>query len=126
MQQEDRLNSRQVEELLQQREQFSQKVQYQSSTGDQGVVFEKFVLYISDREHDVGSKKLAQLIHSVREDFRIIDVATLTESELPEWLDGTPILVDMREDEEVAYKGTEAFHVVTDAYPFLGTGIARS
>ena len=52
------------------------------------VVFEKFVLYKSDRADDVGSRTLLQAIEPVVEDFRVIDVSQLQAETLPEWLDG--------------------------------------
>jgi len=82
----------------------------------QQLVVERFVLYVSDREGDVGSKAFRELIEPVREDFRVVDVGTI-DGDLPGWLVGTPTLVDVRGNDRIAYKGTEAMEVVRSAYP---------
>ena len=81
------------------------------------VVFEKFVLYKSDRADDVGSRTLLQAIEPVVEDFRVIDVSQLQAETLPEWLDGTPVVVDMRDKQRLAHRGSAALELVADAYP---------
>ena len=116
---QNRMNARDVDELLQAREQLNRRPSESEGPTAQNVVFEKFVLYTSDRAHDSGSRKLKAAIEPVREDFRNIDVATLHADEIPEWLDGTPILIDMRERDKVAYKGGEALRVVQETYPFV-------
>jgi len=81
------------------------------------VVFEKFVLYKSDRSEDVGSRTLLSAIEPVVEDFRIIDVSQLQSETLPEWLDGTPVVVDMRDKQRLAHRGSAALDLIEDAYP---------
>ena len=83
------------------------------------VVFEKFVLYKSDRAADAGSRRILQAIEPVQEDFRVIDVKQLSSESLPPWLDGTPVLVDMRDAERLAHRGTAAFELLGEAYPSL-------
>ena len=80
------------------------------------MVVERFVAYVSDREADAGSRQLRALIGPVREDFRVVDVSTL-QGELPDWLDGTPTLVDVRGVERVAHKGSAALELVRKTYP---------
>lgn len=78
---------------------------------------ENFVLYISKRADDRGSERLLQLIEPVHEDFRVVDVASLEKESLPEWLDGTPIVVDVRTENRAAHKGTQALELVLATYP---------
>jgi hypothetical protein len=83
------------------------------------VVFEKFVLYKSTRAGDKGSRKLTQMLEPVIEDFRVIDVERLDKDSLPTWLNGTPVVVDMRTDNKLAHRGTAAIELVQDTYPSL-------
>ena len=53
------------------------------------------------------------------EDFKIIDAAQIDPADRPDWLDGTPVVVDMREDTRMAHRGTAAVELVRAAYPSL-------
>ena len=79
----------------------------------------KYVLYIGKDNHDPsvfcrGSKVLLDLIKPYESQTLIQDVEILLEKgvNLPEWLDGTPILVDMSTKQ--AMKGSEAARYVQD------------
>lgn len=80
------------------------------------MVAERFVAYISDRKADIGSEQLLNLIEPVREDFRVVNIASLDKGKLPEWLDGTPVLVDARGVDRVAHKGSAALDLVREVY----------
>ena len=80
---------------------------------------EKFVLYTSTRKDDVGSVTMLRLIESVREDFRVVDMESVNEDARPEWLDGTPVLVDLRDEPRLAHKGTAAIQLVRQTYSKL-------
>ena len=83
-------------------------------TQQKEAVLQNFVLYTSNRAGDRGSEKLMQMIDEVREDFRIVDVASLDSR--PPWLNGTPILVDLREAAKVAHRGSAAIELVQQVY----------
>ena len=83
------------------------------------VVFEKFVMYVTNRPEDRGSALLRQGVQPVVEDFKIIDAAQIDPADRPDWLDGTPVVVDMREDTRMAHRGTAAVDLVRAAYPSL-------
>lgn len=79
----------------------------------------KYVLYIGKDNRDPsvfcrGSKVLLELIKPFQEQTLIQDVEILMDKgvNLPDWLDGTPILVDMSNKQ--AMKGSEAARYVQD------------
>lgn len=86
------------------------------------VVFEKFVMYVTDRPEDRGSALLQNAVKPVVEDFKIIDASQIEVAHRPDWLDGTPVVVDMREDTRMAHRGSAAIELVRSAYPSL-TGL---
>ena len=86
----------------------------------QEAVLQNFVLYTSNRAGDRGSEKIMGIIDNFREDFRIVDVASLDER--PAWLNGTPIVVDLREAGKVAHRGYAAIELVQEVY---GKGSTR-
>ena len=113
-----------VQEMMQAR---SGTTQAQPTPTD--VVFEKFVLYVTDRAADSGSALLQRAVQPVAEDFKVIDASQISAVDRPDWLDGTPVVVDMREDTRMAHRGSAAVDVVRAAYPTLpewrGGGITQ-
>lgn len=103
-----------VQAMLQAR---SEPAQEQPTPTD--VVFEKFVMYVTNRPEDRGSALLRQGVQPVVEDFKIIDAAQIDPADRPDWLDGTPVVVDMREDTRMAHRGSAAVELVRSAYPSL-------
>lgn len=81
---------------------------------------ENFVLYT--RKECRGSSVVSKMIEPVREDFRVVDIKTLDPSALPNWLDGTPILVDVRTTKRELYRGTDAAAKIHEVYPTISTG----
>ena len=80
---------------------------------------QKYVLYVGKDNHDPsifcrGSKVLLDLVKPLKDDIVIQDVDVLIDKgvSLPEWLDGTPILVDMATKQ--ALKGSEAARFVQE------------
>lgn len=80
----------------------------------QETVLQNFVLYTSNRPGDRGSEKIMGMIDNYKEDFRIVDVASLDDR--PAWLNGTPIVVDLRETGKVAHRGSAAIELVQEVY----------
>jgi hypothetical protein len=76
---------------------------------------QNFVLYHRDRSQCTGSQEILSKIDVVKEDFLIIDVATL-EGNMPQWLNGTPLLVDNRTEAREIYRGTEALDFIKMVY----------
>ena len=75
--------------------------------------FKKYVLYIGHDHRNAsvfcpGSKAAMELVKSLGEDALVQNVDVLLEKgvDLPEWLDGTPVLVNM--ETKQALKGSEA------------------
>jgi hypothetical protein len=77
-------------------------------------VLQNFVLYTSNRPGDRGTEKIMGIIDNFREDFRIVDVASLDNR--PTWLNGTPIVVDLRETAKIAHRGSAAIELVEEVY----------
>lgn len=76
---------------------------------------QNFVLYHRDRSQCAGSHEMLTKVDAVKEDFLIIDVATL-DGGVPQWLNGTPLLVDNRTEAREIYRGTEALEFVKKVY----------
>lgn len=76
---------------------------------------QNFVLYHRERSQCAGSQEILSKIDVVKEDFLIIDVATL-DGDMPQWLNGTPLLVDNRTDAREIYRGTEALELLKKVY----------
>lgn len=105
-----------LQALMEQRAASMQTKQSDSSVEKApAVVFQDFVLYVSERPNDIGSQTIQTRIEPIRENFKIINVADI-EEELPDWLNGTPILVDTRTSDGLIYKGTAALDMVNDTY----------
>ena len=99
-------------------------VDTQTSAETQPGPMENFVLYT--RASCRGSTVIQKMIDPVREDFRVVDVDTLDRSTLPSWLDGTPILVDVRTAKRELYRGTDAAVTVQEVYPSVGASAETS
>lgn len=84
-------------------------------TQETNQVIQNFALYHRDPEQCIGSRAILQLLKPVQEDFMTVDIAALG-SDLPPWLDGTPIVVDNRTDEKIIYRGSEAVFFVRNHY----------
>ena len=81
--------------------------------------WKKFVLYIGSDARDrsvfcPGSKAAMEYGARIGEDVMVQNVDLLLERnhELPEWLDGTPVLVDM--EDKQAFKGSECVRFLKD------------
>jgi hypothetical protein len=78
--------------------------------------FKKYLVYV-DTKRCTHSRDLVTLLGPVEHDMLVEEVAEL--EDYPPWLNGTPILVDIKESS--AYKGREAFgfanKIVSDAVP---------
>lgn len=82
--------------------------------------FKRWVVYVGSDAHDEtifcpGSRAVMKLIDAIKEDVHVQSVDVLLEKKvaLPEWLWGTPTVVDTTN--RVAYTGTEAVNVIRDA-----------
>lgn len=104
-----------VERLMQMRSETNTEGATNTAAAAQDVIFEKFVAYVSYRPKDIGSSLLLARIDKVKEDFKVIDIGTLAE-DLPEWLDGTPIVVEVGAADKLAYKGSAALEHVNRHY----------
>tara|TARA_B100000787_G_scaffold167828_1_gene155319 strand:- start:1703 stop:2188 length:486 start_codon:yes stop_codon:yes gene_type:complete len=76
--------------------------------------YKKFVLYISSDNRDstqfcYGSRECLKFVDPIKEDVTVQHVDRMMEAgvQLPEWLDGTPILVNTME--KTAHRGTDAY-----------------
>lgn len=81
--------------------------------------YKKFVLYVSSDDKDAtqfcyGSRECLKLIEPLKEDVTVQHVDRMLEAgvEIPDWLNGTPILVNTME--KSALRGTDAFNFLRD------------
>ena len=78
-------------------------------------VMENFALYHRKSAACIGSRTILNMIHPVKEDFMTVDIDTLG-SQVPEWLNGTPIVVDNRQDDRPIYRGSDAVFFLKEHY----------
>lgn len=89
--------------------------------------FQRFVLYVAQDHSDPslfcqGSRQAVRLIESMKEDVNIQNLDVLLEKgvSIPEWLRGSPTLVDM--NSKNSYEGSECLEYLTSLVEGGGGG----